>query len=91
MKKFNLSVFVEEEDGSNREFKLEFAPVSTGNNQYQPVITVRDSRTGSSSVNHLPISDYASLREKLSHLFSMNPEELKNKARKIMTMLSLFG
>ena len=89
MKKFNLSVFVEEEDGNSREFKLEFEPA--GDNQYQPVVTVKDNRTGFSSVNRLPISDYASLREKVSNLFSMNSEDLKNKVRKVMTMLSLLG
>lgn len=89
MKKFHLSVFIEEEDGNSREFKLEFEPA--GDNKYQPVITVKDNRTGFSSVNRLPISDYASLREKVGNLFSMKPEELKNKVRKIMTMLSLVG
>ena len=89
MQKFEFSASIQEHDGSSREFRLEFNPI--GDNQYQPVITVKNDRTGFSTVNHLPISDYTSLREKVSNLSSMNSEDLKSKVRKIMNLLSLVG
>lgn len=88
MKRFEFSVSIQEEDGSSRVLKLELVP---SGNLYQPVITTTDSRTGFSSVTRLPISDYTSLREKISKLFTLDFNGLEKMVRKIITMLSLFS
>ncbi len=89
MKRCEFSALIQEDDGNSRELKLEL--VSVGGDKYQPVVTATDNRTGFSSVNRLPISDYANLRERVSKLFTLDSDGLQKAIRKIMTVFSLIS
>lgn len=88
MKRFQLSASVEDEGGDCREFKVELVPAG---DQYQPVVTVKDGRTGFSNVTHLPISDYKTFREKISKFSSLDSKDMANAVRRIISMISLVG
>jgi len=62
MKELRFSLVVGE-NGAVRELNAELVP--TGEDRYQPVITVRDEQTGFESVTRLPVQNYASLIAKM--------------------------
>ena len=88
MQKFEISATLYDGEEIANHFSLTFIPVE--NNLYQPVIKVKNAKTGLEFDLKLPKANYANFRDLIETLGKdVNPQGVEKIARKVVAILSL--
>lgn len=88
MQKFEISTTLYDGEEVTNHFSLTFTPVE--DNLYQPVIKVKNAKTGLEFDLKLPKASYTNIREIAETLGKeVNPQGVEKIARKVVAILSL--